>query len=140
LIVEQVANLTAIVEQVANLTAIVEQVANLTAIVEQVANLLRIKVTCSAKRRLASCPTTLTRDFAMDPSPELIDAMYKERVEAARATSGEEKLLAGPRLFELVCRIMADGIRGQYPDADEATVQAILRERLELSRRLEQTQ
>jgi hypothetical protein len=74
----------------------------------------------------------------MDPSPELIDEMYRQRVLAAKAMSPEEKLLAGPRLFALSCRIMADGIRDEYPDADETTVQKILRERLALIRRLEQ--
>ena len=33
---------------------------------------------------------------------------------------------------------MADGIRSQFPDADERRVQEILRERLALARRLEE--
>jgi hypothetical protein len=52
--------------------------------------------------------------------------------------SPDDKLLAWPQLFDRSCRIMADGIREQYPDADEARVQEILRERLALVRRLEQ--
>ena len=47
------------------------------------------------------------------------------------------KLLAGAELFDRVRRMMADGIRDQYPDADEKGVQELLRERLALSRRLE---
>ncbi len=57
---------------------------------------------------------------------------------AAKAMRLEEKILAGPRLFELSCRIMADGIRNEHPEADEVAVQKILRERLALIRRLEQ--
>ncbi len=42
----------------------------------------------------------------------------------------EEKLLEGPRLFERACRLMADGIRHQHPDFDEASVRALLASRL----------
>jgi len=76
----------------------------------------------------------------MEPTKELIDAMYRERVEAARRMSPEDKLLAGARLFDRSCRIMADGIRSQFPDADESRVQEILRERLALIRRRENEQ
>ncbi|HEY4759985.1 MAG TPA: hypothetical protein VIH42_05335 [Thermoguttaceae bacterium] len=69
----------------------------------------------------------------------MIDTIYFERVKAAQAMSPEEKLMAGPRLFDLSCRIMADGIRDEHPQADEQTVQQILRERLSLIRRLEQS-
>jgi len=68
---------------------------------------------------------------------ELIDALYHEKVLRARAMSPEDKLMAGPRIFDRVCRIMADGIRDQFPDADEDRVQQILRERLALARRVE---
>jgi len=71
---------------------------------------------------------------------EFIDALYRERVTAAQAMCSEEKLLAGPRLFDISCRIMADGIRDEHPEVDEAAVQNILRERLALIRQLEQTQ
>jgi hypothetical protein len=73
----------------------------------------------------------------MKPTRELIDELYRERVLRARQTPPEEKLLAGPRLFEFACRIMADGIRHQYPEADEDRVQQILAERLALADRLE---
>ena len=60
----------------------------------------------------------------------LADAMYREEVERARAMEPWEKLLEGPRLFERACRLMADGIRHQHPDADEAGVRALLIDRL----------
>jgi hypothetical protein len=73
----------------------------------------------------------------MEPTPGLIDEMYRERIRAARAMSGEEKVLLGLQLFDRTCRIMADGIRDEYPDASEDRVQEILRERLAIARRLE---
>lgn len=72
----------------------------------------------------------------MQPDQKLIDEIYRQKLRAARAMSPEDKLLAGPRLFERSCRIMADGIRSEYRDADEVRVQVILRERLALLRRL----
>jgi hypothetical protein len=73
----------------------------------------------------------------MQPTKELIDELYRERVERARKMSPEDKLLAGARLFDRSCRIMADGIRDEFPDADEQRVKEILRERLALARRFE---
>jgi hypothetical protein len=73
----------------------------------------------------------------MESIRELADEIYRERVMRARATPPDEKLVAGPQIFERVCRIMIDGIRHQFPDADENRVSEILRQRLALSRRLE---
>jgi hypothetical protein len=41
-----------------------------------------------------------------------------------------DKLLEGPRLFERACRLMADGIRHQHPELDDAGVRALLAARL----------
>ena len=73
----------------------------------------------------------------MQPTQELIDDIYRERVLRARRTPGEEKLLDAARLFDFSCRIMADGIRNEYPDADEQRVQELLAQRVDLLRRLE---
>ena len=72
----------------------------------------------------------------MRPTQELIDEIYLSKVRAARAMSPEDKLLAGPRLFERSCRIMLDGLRHENPDADEPRLWELLRERLALLRRL----
>jgi hypothetical protein len=85
-------------------------------------------------------PSAINIDhISVEPTQELIDDIYRKRVLRARETPPEEKLLDGPRLFEMSCRIMADGIRHEFPDADEQQVQAILKERLALLRRLEAT-
>jgi hypothetical protein len=73
----------------------------------------------------------------VDLTRELGKQLYLEEVLAARAMSPEDKLLAGPRLFDFACRIAVDGIRQQFPEADEERVLEILRERIELGRRLE---
>lgn len=74
----------------------------------------------------------------MEPTREQIDELFWERIRRARQTPPEQKLLEGARLFDLCCRIMADGIRNEHPEADEARVREILAERVALVRRLEQ--
>jgi len=71
------------------------------------------------------------------PTRELVDELFREKVHRARRMSIEERVRAAGDLFDEVCDRMRDGIRWQFPDADEARVEAILRERLEIARRLE---
>lgn len=73
----------------------------------------------------------------MGPTPELIDALYREEVERARRMPGELKLIAGARLFDMACRVMADGIRAQHPGISDEELLRVTRERLRLARRLE---
>ena len=51
--------------------------------------------------------------------------------------SSEERLSAPGDLFDEVCDRMRDGIRWQFPDADQERVEESLRERLDIARRLE---
>jgi hypothetical protein len=73
----------------------------------------------------------------MEPTQELADYIYRERVRRARRTSPAEKFLDGPRLFDSACGRMKDGIRAQFPDADATKVEEILVQRLDRVRRLE---
>ena len=73
----------------------------------------------------------------MGPTQELIDALYRERVLQAQAMSPEAKMLAGPRLFAVACRVTMDGIRADHPEADDEEVLRILRHRLALRNRVE---
>jgi hypothetical protein len=75
----------------------------------------------------------------MEATGTLGDQLYRDEVLAARLMTPEEKLLAGPQLFDFACRIALDGIRNQFPDVDEQRVRQILAERVELGRRLENT-
>jgi hypothetical protein len=73
----------------------------------------------------------------MGPTRQLIDQLYREKVERARQQSPQEKFRDGLQLFDLACRVMIDGIRMQNPKADDATVMALLRQRLSLLDQLE---
>jgi hypothetical protein len=75
----------------------------------------------------------------MEPTGTHGDQLYRDEVLAARVMTPEEKLLAGPQLFDFACRIALDGIRNQFPDGDEQRIRQILAERVELGRRLENT-
>jgi hypothetical protein len=72
----------------------------------------------------------------MEPTKQLIDAIYRDRVLSARKTAPEVKLRASLELDEYACGLMRDGIRNQFPDADEQRVEEIVRQRLALARRL----
>ena len=72
----------------------------------------------------------------MEPTQELVDDIYRERVLRARRAPLGDKLLAGGELFEHVCNWMRAGLRNENPDADAETIEELLRKRLELSRRL----
>lgn len=54
--------------------------------------------------------------------------------------SPEEKLLEGSKLFRSACESARRGIRMLHPDADEATVEAILIRRLRLAEVLSNAQ
>jgi hypothetical protein len=73
-------------------------------------------------------------DAALSLSAE---ALYVEEVARARAMAPADKLLEGPRLFERVCRVMADGIRHQHPELDEDQVYDVLVGRINRLRTLE---
>ena len=75
----------------------------------------------------------------MQPTKELIDEIFVGKLRRARAMSPEAKILTGPRLFEMGCEITKDGIRAQFPLADEKEVLRILQDRLALARRLRET-
>ncbi|SPE51232.1 hypothetical protein SBV1_130101 [Verrucomicrobia bacterium] len=76
------------------------------------------------------------------PPPEtrlLIDELYREELLEARAMTPAQKILAGQQLFESACRITLAGIRHQNPGASEEQCLDLLRRRLELQRRLEES-
>ena len=67
----------------------------------------------------------------------LAAALYREEVARARAMSGAEKLLEGPRLFDRACRLMADGIRHRHPGLDDEAVLAQVEAQLNRLKALE---
>ena len=67
----------------------------------------------------------------------LADALYWERIDRARKMSPEERMKAGPELFDYACSITLTALREQMPDAKEADLLAALRRRLALKKQLE---
>lgn len=65
----------------------------------------------------------------------LADAIYVAKVKRARRLTVGERLDTAIELFEGALGLMRDGIRAQFPEADEDHVEVILRSRL---RRLRQ--
>ncbi|HWE35220.1 MAG TPA: hypothetical protein VG406_01510 [Isosphaeraceae bacterium] len=74
----------------------------------------------------------------MEPTRELADAIYRDRVLRARKRSPDEKFRAGAELFHEACQRMAAGLRMENPGVDEETIQALLVRRLDYLRRLRQ--
>jgi hypothetical protein len=74
----------------------------------------------------------------VEPTQEQIDSIYRDRILRARRMPLHEKLLGGAALFDEVCERMRTGIRFQRPDADDKTVNEILRKRISALRRLEE--
>lgn len=64
---------------------------------------------------------------------------FLEAYEQAKKMTPEQRFFAGAELFDLSCSISKSGIRHQFPDASEEDVLRILRDRLALARRLEQS-
>jgi len=63
-------------------------------------------------------------------------AALDHQIERYRNMTGEERLSIALNLHELACEVTREGIRHQHPELDETGVNRLLRERLELARRL----
>ena len=74
----------------------------------------------------------------MQPTQELIDDLFWDKVDRAREQPLGQKLLDGFELFEQSCRLARMGIRHEYPQADDAEVERILREQLARLRELDE--
>ena len=59
------------------------------------------------------------------------EAALARQIELYRAMTGEERLRIALDLHELACDVAREGIRRQFPQADEAEVERRLRQRLE---------
>jgi len=63
------------------------------------------------------------------------EAALKMQIERYRKMTGEERLAIALRLHELACNVSREGIRQQHPNVNEAEVERLLRERIQLARR-----
>lgn len=60
------------------------------------------------------------------------DEALEKQLELYRAMTGERRLQIALNLHELACDVAREGIRFEYPDADEAEVEERLRQRIVL--------
>lgn len=73
----------------------------------------------------------------MDDIKELAEDIFHDRILRARQEDPGAKFLDSLKLFDFACSWTEAGIRAEFPAADDAEVKRILRERIELQRRLE---
>ena len=66
-----------------------------------------------------------------------MDPSYWHRVERSRQMTPEERFYGTLEMIDLSRELMTAGIRMQFPDADEAQVRTILRERIRLVQAVE---
>jgi hypothetical protein len=73
----------------------------------------------------------------MDRSQIPIVDLRREEIEDARRLSIAQKLALSGDLFDSACEVTLSGIRGENPGISREQALEILRQRLELARRLE---
>lgn len=65
----------------------------------------------------------------------LIDDLYREEIDRARQMTPQQRLKAACDLTDLAFDLMMSGIRWQHPDADDAEVLRLARERIAIGRK-----
>jgi hypothetical protein len=75
----------------------------------------------------------------IEPTPELAAKLDRDRREAAEAMTPGQRLLAGAAMFDINLKFVRAGVRLQNPDADEATIERLVLERLHRRRWSERT-
>ena len=73
----------------------------------------------------------------MEPTKELVDAIYREKVMRSRRMSIGKRIEAGAELSDLGREMMRQAIRNGNPTASEEEVVRELRRRIGLSRKLD---
>ncbi len=69
---------------------------------------------------------------------QLADAIYRDKVLRARKLTMDEKLSDGFEMFDLSCRLMADGVRYQLGLTDEQEVWRAVAKRLSIVRKMDE--
>jgi hypothetical protein len=73
-----------------------------------------------------------------NPLAQTPEALLFRRIRSGSQLTPEQRVLAGFEQSEVAIRVVKDGIRHQYPDADDPTIERLLIERIKLMRKLEQ--
>ena len=86
----------------------------------------------------------MSSDRAQTPDPmaaeirRMADEIFRDKVLRARRIPPDKRIELGPQLFDWAVRQTLDGIRRQYPQADETEVRRILSRRMAIKRRLDE--
>jgi hypothetical protein len=75
----------------------------------------------------------------MEPSEQLVDEIYREKVLRARMLTPDRRAQIGAELSDLSRQMMREAIRRQFPMASEQSIHELMRRRVDLSRRLDDT-
>jgi len=74
----------------------------------------------------------------MGPTQKLVDDIYAEKVQRARATPIEQKLVAGLMLYEMAHEAVRAGVRAQFPNLSPQEFEVKLQQRLARIARIEE--
>ena len=75
----------------------------------------------------------------MEPTPELVNAIYREKVLRARRMAPQRRMEVGAELSDAGRQMMREAIRRQNPAASEDEIHLQIQYRLKLARKLEDT-
>lgn len=78
-----------------------------------------------------------TGESLLEPPAPRTDSLFWDEIYAARRSTPAERFLDGVKLFRMGMAWSEQGIRMQHPQATDAEVLAILRDRIARQRRLE---
>ncbi len=73
----------------------------------------------------------------MEPTRELVDAIYHEKVLCARRMTPQRRIEVGAQLSDMGRQMMREAIRRQNPTASEEEIRREMRRRFKLARKLE---
>jgi hypothetical protein len=73
----------------------------------------------------------------MEPTSELIDALYREKILRARQMTLQKRVEVGAELSDIGRQMMRELILRENPSASQAQILQLMRQRLELKRKLD---
>lgn len=94
-----------------------------------------------SRRRGAFCRAAETAKgyaWSVNEFQPLIDQLYREEILRARAQTPQQRLAGAFEMAPLAHSFMYAGIRHQHPDADDAELLRLARERIAKIRRLDE--
>jgi len=75
----------------------------------------------------------------VEPTSELIDALYREKILRARRMTLQRRVEVGAELSDVGRQMMHEAIRRENPAASDEEVRQLIGQRLELKRKLDDT-